>query len=69
MQSPIYTSQAIHLTPHACVDVHADAETVVLGYVGDVVTTDAHLTPEQAMELADALTEGAAKCLAARSAS
>lgn len=66
MQSPLYASQAIHLTPHTCVDVHADANVVVLGQVGDRTDGNIHLTPEQAIELADALTEGATKCLAAR---
>jgi hypothetical protein len=66
MQSPLYSSQAIHLTPHTCVDVHADANVVVLGMVGDRIHSDIHCTPEQAIELADALTEGAARCLAAR---
>lgn len=66
MQSPLYASQAIHLTQHTCVDVHADASVVVLGMVGDRIHGDIHFTPEQAIELADALTEGAAKCLAAR---
>jgi len=66
MQSPLYSSQAIHLTPHTCVDVHADASVVVLGMVGDRIHGDIHLTPELAVELADALTEGATRCLAAR---
>lgn len=66
MQSPLYASQAIHLTPHTCMDVHADASVVVLGQVGDRTHSDVHLTPEQAIELADCLTEGATKCLAAR---
>jgi hypothetical protein len=49
--------------------VHASTEGVDIGKVADTVySSDLLLTPEQAMELADALTEGAAKCLAERSA-
>jgi hypothetical protein len=40
---------------------------VDLGKVsGGIYASDLLLTPEQAMELADALTQGAAHCLAAR---
>ena len=61
-----WTSKPIHLTA-ASVDVKADAEGVTLGAQSDgSLLIDLHLTPEQAMELADALTQGAAKCLAAR---
>lgn len=68
MKSTVYTSDAIRLTPDTCIDVHADASVVVLGQVGDRIDGNIHMTPEQAIELADALTEGATRCLAARGA-
>jgi hypothetical protein len=47
--------------------VDASANGVDLGKVsGGIYASDLLLTPEQAMELADALTQGAAQCLAAR---
>jgi hypothetical protein len=61
-----WTSNPIRLTA-ASLDVKADADGVTLGAQSDgSLLVDLHCTPEQAMELADALTEGAAKCLAAR---
>jgi hypothetical protein len=55
----------IHAELHA--DVKVTASTVTLGTYNDAVqASDLILTAEQAMELADALTEGAAKCLAAQ---
>jgi hypothetical protein len=61
-----WTSNPIHLTA-ASVDVKADAEGVTLGAQSDgSLLIDLHMTPEKAMEIADALTQGAAKCLAAR---
>jgi hypothetical protein len=47
--------------------VHASDEGVTLGKLVDgVYASDLQLTPEQACALADALTEGVARCLAAR---
>lgn len=49
------------------VRVHASVEGVTLGKLVDgIYASDLVLTPEQAMELADALTEGATACIAAR---
>ena len=49
------------------VRVDASADGVDLGKVsGGIYASDLLLTPEQAMALADALTEGATRCLAAR---
>lgn len=51
------------------VQANAAQDGVTFGKLVDgVYASDLLLTPEQAMELADALTEGAAKCLAAREA-
>lgn len=51
------------------VSVHATPRGVIFGKLSDgVYSSDLLLTPEQAMELADALTQAAAKCLAARGA-
>jgi hypothetical protein len=53
--------------PASTIDVKADSEGVTLGAQSDgSLLVDLHITPEQAMELADALTQGAAHCLAAR---
>jgi hypothetical protein len=61
-----WTSNPIELTT-ATLDVKADVEGVTLGAQSDgSLLVDLHLTPEQAMALADALTEGATRCLAAR---
>lgn len=49
------------------VRVHADADGVTLGKLVDgIYASDLVLTPEQAMQIADALTEGATRCLTAR---
>lgn len=49
--------------------IHVSDDGVTLGKIHDgVYSSDLLLTPEQAMELADALTQAAAKCLAARGA-
>lgn len=49
------------------VRVDASADGVDLGKVsGGIYASDLLLTPEQAMAIADALTEGATRCLAAR---
>jgi hypothetical protein len=65
--STIWVSHSIAIRDELHADVKASATTVTLGTYNDAVqASDLVLTPEQAMELADALTEGAAKCLAAR---
>jgi hypothetical protein len=62
-------SNPIQIKDELHVDVKADATSVTVGsYNDDVQASDLVLTPEQAMELADALTQGAAHCLAAREA-
>ena len=46
------------------VSIHATDRGVILGKLHDgVYSSDILFTPEQAMELADALTEAAVKCL------
>jgi len=51
------------------IDIKADADGVELGKTVDgLYASDLHLTPEQARAIADALIEGAARCLAAREA-
>jgi hypothetical protein len=62
-----YQSKPIHVDG-ILIDVRTnEAGKVIIGkQVGDVYAADTALTPEQAMELSDYLTEGAAKCLAAR---
>ena len=63
----IWVSEPIVIRDELRVDVKASAESVTLGtYNNAVQASDLVLTPEQAMELADALTQGAAKSLAAR---
>lgn len=60
-------SNPIKLDADASVDVKADAGGVTLGAQSDgSLLVDLHFTPEQAIEIAEALTTGAAKCLAAR---
>lgn len=44
MAKHIYASKAIRLTPHACLDVHASAEAVVIGLVGDRSNIETHIT-------------------------
>lgn len=61
-----WQSTPIELTA-TTLDVKADAEGVTLGAQSDgSLLVDLHCTPEQAIELAEALTTGAAKCFAAR---
>lgn len=49
------------------IQIHASDEGVTFGKLVDgVYASDLLLTPEQAMELADALTEAATACIAAR---
>lgn len=66
MKAPGYESRAIRITPHTCVDVHADGNAVVLGYVGDRVNVDIHAAPKYARKIAAALIAGADHCDAAR---
>ena len=63
-----WTSAPLHLNPYTCVDVKADSKGVTLGQVDGVSLHNLHLTAEQTMELAEALTQGAAHCLAAQEA-
>jgi hypothetical protein len=63
----LWASSPIQIRDELQVDVKASAESVTFGTYNDAVqASDLVLTPEQAMEIADALTQGAAKCLAAR---
>jgi hypothetical protein len=63
----IWASAPIQIRDELRVDVKASADTVTFGTYNDAVqASDLVLTPEQAMELADALTQGATRCLAAR---
>jgi hypothetical protein len=69
MSEPIWTSEAIRVSDAVCFDVKTNSSVVLGLFIGQgEVATDHHLTPEKAMELADALTEGATRCLAARGA-
>jgi hypothetical protein len=65
--SIIWESGPIQIRDELHVDVKASDSNVTLGTFNDAVQAiDLVLSPEQAMALADALTEGAARCLAAR---
>jgi hypothetical protein len=64
-----WKSEHIQITTAVFVDVKANEAGVVLGQGNDVWFHDLHITPEQACAIADALTQGAAKCLAMRSGS
>jgi len=65
--SIIWESGPIQIRDELHVDVKASDSNVTLGTFNDAVhAIDLVLSPEQAMALADALTEGAARCLAAR---
>lgn len=66
MNSSTWKSEKIHITPAVLVDVKANAQSVVLGQSNDVWFHDLHVTPEHAIQIAEALTEGATHCLAAR---
>jgi len=67
--SIIWESGPIQVRDELHVDVKASDSNVTLGTFNDAVQAiDLVLTPEQAMALADALTEGATRCLAAREA-
>jgi hypothetical protein len=65
--STIWESGPIQIRDELHVDVKASDSNVTLGTFNDAVQAiDLVLSPEQAMALADALTEGATRCLAAR---
>jgi hypothetical protein len=61
-----WQSEQIKVGVRVVVDVKASEKSVVLAQGDDVWFHDLHLTPEAAIEIAEALTTGAAKCLAAR---
>jgi hypothetical protein len=72
MQEIIWRSEPIKLSEAVSVEVHVTDATdklpaaVVLGETANhVFAADLELTPEAAMALADVLTQGAVKCLAA----
>jgi hypothetical protein len=63
----LWASSPIQIRDELRVDVKASAESVTFGTYNDAVqASDLVLTPEQAIELAEALTQGATRCLAAR---
>ena len=62
-----WASSPILIRDELQIDVKASADGVTFGTYNDAVqASDLVLTPEQAIELAEALTTGAAHCLAAR---
>lgn len=64
-----WASDPIQIRDELHIDVKASDDVVTLGTYNDAVqAADLALTPEQAMELADALTEAATRCIAAREA-
>jgi hypothetical protein len=64
-----WASGPIQIRDDLHADVKASASGVTFGTYNDAVqASDLVLTPEQAVEIAEALTAGAAKCLAAREA-
>jgi hypothetical protein len=65
--SILWASPPIQIRGELALDAKATTEGVTLGrFMDAVLAEDLVLTPEQAMELADALTQGATRCLAAR---
>ena len=66
MPNSPWKSEPIKVGERVVVDVRADEKSVVLGQGDDVWFHDLHLAPECAIEVAEALTTGAAHCLAAR---
>jgi hypothetical protein len=69
MNTILWASSPIQIRDELRVDVKASAESVTFGTYNDAVqASDLVLTPEQAIEIAETLTTGAAKCLAAREA-
>lgn len=66
----IWSSEPIQLSDEVSVDVSASLAGVVLGESANrVLASDLQLTPEKAVALANALRQGAAKCLEARAKS
>jgi len=63
-----WKSEPIKVGERVVVDVRASDKSVVLGQGDDVWFHDLHLSPERAIDVAEALTTGAAHCLAARGA-
>jgi hypothetical protein len=61
-----WKSEPIKVGERVVVDVRASDKSVVLGQGDDVWFHDLHLSPERAIDVAEALTAGAAHCLAAR---
>lgn len=66
MQSPIYASPAIRLTPTDCLDVHADDKAVVLGYLSARASIEIHAAPDYADQYADYIHAAAAASRRAR---
>jgi hypothetical protein len=63
----LWASAPIQIRDELKVDVKASAESVTLGTYNDAVqASDLVLTPEQAIEIAEALTTAAAAVFAAR---
>jgi hypothetical protein len=59
VNNPIWTSEAFHINADTCVDVKADADTVVLGELGEAWMHNVHFTPAFARRVGNALIEGA----------
>jgi len=65
--SIIWESSPIQIRGELALDAKATTEGVTLGrFMNAVLADDTVLTPEQAMAYADAITEAASRCLAAR---
>jgi hypothetical protein len=63
----LWASSPIQIRDELQVDVKASAESVTFGTYNDAVqASDLVLTPEQAIQIGNALINGAAHCLAAR---
>lgn len=63
----LWASSPIQIRDELHVDIKASAEAVTLGTYNDAVqASDLVLTPEQAIQIAEALTEASTHCLAAR---
>ena len=66
MSEATWKSEQIQIVRSVFVDVKANAKGVVLAQGDDVWFHDLHVAPEQACAIAEALTQGAARCRAAR---
>ena len=65
--SNLWASSPIQIRGELAIDVKACAEHVTFGmFMNAVFADEIVLTPEQAIQIAEALTEGATHCLAAR---